>query len=278
MFISVNNYNMEYRSKLSYILDFIFKSVSIFVISFIWIRFFEHNIFLIFLYTSIITTIIVAISTIRTIKNYKKNNISKLEFEKKQNAIYQLNFYSQPEVLKFFTSLFNANYEVTKKNDYLILKNEQEKIGVFVNFNFNYVDATYLKSILNKIKLNKLSKVYIFSNDFTKELKELCTSLNGIEVKCKTSEDAFKLMRENNIFPAEKVSKKLFKRKNAKQFFSSILNKGKSKVYFLTGLIFLISSIFMRYNIYYLVFTTIMFLLAMFSYFNKTFNKKDISN
>lgn len=268
---------MEYRSKFSYILDFIFKSISIFVISFIWIRFFEHNIFLIFLYSSIITIILVTISTIRTIKKCKKNNLTKLEYEKKENSIYQLNFYSQAQILILFSSLFNSTYEVNKKNDYLILKKGDEKIGVFINFNFNVIDAFYIKSIMNKINLNKFEKVFIYSNDFTKECKELCSSINNVRFFCKNSDESFKLMKDNNIFPINKVEKQTHKKKNFNNFCSVLFNKSKTKTYFLTGLIFLISSIFMRYNIYYLVFTTLMFLLSLYSYFNKRFNKKDIS-
>lgn len=268
---------MEYRSKFSYILDFIFKSISIFVISFIWVRFFEHNMFLIFLYSSIITIILVTLSTIRTIKKCKKNNLTKLEYEKKENSIYQLNFYSQTQILTFFSSLLNSTYEVCKKNDYLILKNKNEKIGVFINFNFNVIDAFYIKSIMNKINLNKFQKVYIYSNDFTKECKDLCSSINNVKINCKNANDTFKLMKENNIFPLNKVEKQTHKKKNINQFFSALFNKSKTKAYFFTGLIFLISSIFMRYNIYYLVFTTLMFLLSLYSYFNKRFNKIDIS-
>lgn len=234
--------------------------------------------FLIFLYSSIITIILVGFSTLRTIKKCKKNNLTKLEFEKKENAIYQLNFYSQTNILTFFSTLFNSSFEVSKKNDYLILKNENEKIGVFINFNFNLTDAYYIKSIMNKINLNKLKKVFIYSNDFTKECKALCSSINNIKISCKNSEDTFKLMKENNVFPVDKIEKPKAKKKNINQFFSFIFNKRKTKAYFLTGLIFLISSIFMRYNLYYLIFTTLMFLFALYSRFNKRFNKKDISN
>lgn len=232
---------------------------------------------LIFLYSSIITTVLVTISTIRTIRKYKKNNLTKLEFEKKENALYQLNFYSQLQILTFFSSLFKSNCEVHKKNDYLILIKENEKIGVFINFNFNITDAFYIKRIINKINLNKFEKVFIYSNDFTQECKELCSSINNINISCKNEDETFKIMKEKNIFPKDKVQKQKPKKKNFNNFCSVLFNKSKTKTYFFTGLIFLISSIFMRYNIYYLIFTTLMFLLSMYSYFNKRFNKKDIS-
>lgn len=266
---------MEYRSKFSYILDFIFKSVSVFVISFIWIRFFEHNITLIFIYSSIITLVVITLSTIRTIKKCKNENLSKLDFEKKENSIYQLNFYSQAQILTFFSSLLNSTYEVNKKNDYLILKKEDEKIGVFLNFNFNNTDAIFIKNIMNKINLNKFEKVFIYSNDYTKECKELCSSISNVKFSCKNSDEVFKLMKQNNIFPKDKVQKQKPKKKNFNNFCSVLFNKSKTKTYFFTGLIFLISSIFMRYNIYYLIFTTLMFFLSMYSYFNKRFNKKE---
>ena len=72
-------------------------------------------------------------------------------------------------------------------------------------------------------------------------------------------------------------SKVLYEEKNKytfKELLNIAFNKNKTKSYVVTGLIFLISSIFLRYNIYYIVFTTLMFVFALFSYFNKPFNKK----
>jgi len=265
---------MEYKTKFSYIIDFIFKVVSIFLISFIWIRLFEHNLTLIIIYSALITLVLSLISTIISVKKIKKENLSNEENLNFKNAIYKLNFYSKPQLLTFFNNMIKNKFKTTKNTDFILLENDNKKIGLFFNFNFETTDKNFISLIYRKIKVNKLNKVLIFSNDFTKETKELCENFKDIKFSLLNASDTYKFMKKYNSLPSNEIEQVKKTKYKFKDFLYIAFNKSKTKRYFFTGIIFLISSIFMRYNIYYLVFTTLMFLFAMFSFFNKPFNKK----
>ena len=57
-----------------------------------------------------------------------------------------------------------------------------------------------------------------------------------------------------------------------KQILSTACKKEKAKSYFLSGLFFGIGSLFIRYNIYYMVMSTLLFLLALYALCNKKYN------
>lgn len=257
----------------SFIFDFIFILLSIFFISFIWIRSFVHNNSLIWVYSLSITAIlgIILFSVLK--KKITTYSLSKKEEKTKKEILNMLLFSQKSEINKYLIKFFE-NENITKHNEFFTF-NKEEKYIVFNNFEFDSLSLQNLLTLIKKAQKENCNRVYIFCNNYSKECVDFIKNLKNIKVKLVNFDTFyFSFIKKQNIYPAFSVCYEEKGKYKFKELLSIAFNKNKTKRYLLTGLIFLIGSIFLRYNIYYLVFTSLMFIFAMFSYFNNIYNKK----
>lgn len=234
-----------------------------------------HNNILIWIYTISITLIISIFLLIILKKKIYKFSYSKKETKEKQQILNNLIFAQNKDINNYLIKFFD-NFEIKKhKNFFVLCDKDNKKFIVFQKFCLNELtDADIVEYIKTSEKEN-IKNVYIFCAYFNKNCSGFCKNIKEFKVKIVDFNNFYaSFIKKQNIKPdfKEKYEEK------TKYSFSELLgmafNKNKTKQYFFTGLIFLIGSIFLRYNIYYLIFTSIMFIFCLFSYFNKIYNKK----
>ena len=261
------------KSYLSFYFDFVFYSLIIFFISFIWIRSFVHNNILIWVYSVSITLIIALLLHIilrKKINNYK---LTRKEFKEKNIILNQLIFSLKSDVNNYLCKFFNEN-NLKKHKEYFTYGINNEYI-VFNEFNLENLSQNKLVELIKQAEKLKCEKMYIFCSNFNKECSTLTKNIKKIKIKLVNFDNFYiNYVKKQNILPNFEIKYEEKKSYKFKELLSIAFNKSKTKNYVLTGIIFLIGSIFMRYNIYYLVFTTLMFIFALFSYFNSIYNKK----
>lgn len=261
------------KSITSYFFDFIFCAVLIFFISFIWLRFYIHNSFLLYLISIIITlalSFLIYLIFKKKVRNFKLN---KKEKKDKEIILNSLIFENNSEIIKFL-SKFYTNEKLEMHRDFIIIKSQ--KTLVVSNFCVDKLNLDFVLNSIKRCKKEKCERVIIFTNNYTKEIKNFVNNIRTIDIKL-INFDVFytDYILKEKIYPHFETIYEEKKQYKFKELLSIAFKKEKTKNYLLTGIMFLVISIFTRYNIYYIIFTTIMFAFAIFSYFNKFYNLKE---
>lgn len=264
----------------SKIIDNLFLIVCVFIVSFLWVRFYQHNPVLILLYSSLITSLIY--SAIHLIIKHKqiKNKSIKKEDLAIANLSHLLLFSTNQECIKIFeNSLKLRNLEYTKTTKYILFNNNM----LIPFYSKTKVDDNDILQIFLKAKQLKIKAklIIICAKNFTEDAKNFIKTMSQQEFllldERQTFNTFFKPINYQIETKSQQKNKQKFKDK-VNNLVNIAFNKSRFKGYLTSAIILLIASYFMRYNIYYLVFSSLLMILALFSYFNKPFNKpkKDI--
>lgn len=255
--------------------DFIFKILIIFVIALIWFRSYFHNNSQILLY-SFLTT--VACGFIFALMGYKKEQKfvnSKIDASQIDTMIQTLTFNTDKENLSLFANALKNKSEIKENKSYVSFLSNAKKIGIVINYEVATITDNIVLKIYKQFKNIKLNKLFVCCNNFDKKAFDLTNKLTGNEIILLNNKNTYYSIFKRNNYVFEKNKKiKQNKKDKFKNYLFLAFNRKKTKGYLFAGIVLLIGSVFMRYNIYYLIWTSIMFLFALFSLFNKPFNPK----
>lgn len=257
---------MVYLSK---IVSTFFKYTLYVSMFFIWIYYYNRNL-LLSLVLSIALSLIVDFVIMQFVKKKNSNAIIKSNEKKAIEAFSnQFLFSTTFQNINYFCDLFN-NPNIKKTKNYFVIEN-----------------TTFLP-YYNKCELNQddILGIYKLFNVKTKNLVVMCKSISTDALTLSKSIDNynFVVLNESDVYfkflkplkasMPNNVSFKQTKKLKLKEILALALNKHTAKGYFLSAFIILLTSIFIKYKIYYIVFAFVLFLLCYFSYFNVWFNKE----
>jgi len=262
------------------IFNFLTKILLIFPIFFIWINFYFKNLFLSFIISIIFTILLIVFFNI----------INKNKKEKKQLKFKQIDFCNKlslnllmsnnKTILDFFKNLYQ-NSIVDYQLNYIKYEINENEITEYIFPVFNK-QCISIDEVLLIIKLidciiknseNNLKKVNfkIICNNYDKDIISFLNQINlNIQIQI-VSDIYLKNDLENYNFTFNNFIKEKNKTKISKLLFSS-LNKKNSKRFAYAGFTLMIFSFFTFYNIYYSIASSILFLLAVYSFSNKKYN------
>jgi len=230
-----------------------------------------HNLALILVYSITLTLIIAIIISIFLRKKLFKFKLKKSEIKEKRKILNQLIFAKQQEVNDFLYGFFNYKNKHKYKTYFTFLNDN--KYFVCNDFKIDNNNCDNLIYYIKKAEQLNCDKLYFFGNKFSDECYKIVKNFKTIKIKLVNFNDFYlDFIKKQNIKPNFNIKYEEKSSYNIKELLNIAFNKNKTKNYVFTGIIFLIGSIFLRYNIYYLVFTTLMFIFALLSYFNKRYN------
>lgn len=247
------------RFKFINIFDSVFLGFVIFFIIFAWVQFFVKQIFL-----SFFISIILALSAIFILRwlNLKKTNRLNSWKENQANLTkfkLAIQTFSSAKLSTLIKRLIPSKYETkTTKGDVVFIKND-----------LKHTFTSYYSGELTELKLLKLIKtkntdvLIILCSSFSKDAKLICTAFTGKQIELITLEQLYELFDKNNIW-IDTSHIVLSPAKNTlKQILKNTLSRDKSKKYFITGLILLFTSLIVPFKIYYVVFSSVLFVLCL---------------
>lgn len=237
----------------------------------------EHNQTLIWIYSLSITMIISIVLFIFLKKKIYKFSTSKKEEKEKEKILNQLIFAKNEEINNFLQLFYDKKNIKKHKKYFLVLeKNDDsvEKTIVFYDFGVEKTSCEKILFFFKTAQTEKAKKMTIFCSDCEKNCQNFYKNIKNMKIKIVNfNKFYFNFMKKQGIYPNFEIRYEQKSKYSFKELFFLAFNKNKTKKYFGMGFIFLLGSIFMRYNIYYLIFTTLMFTFALFSYFNSICNK-----
>lgn len=264
-------------------LDLIFFTIISFFISVIWLRYFFDSTFLIIFLSVIISIFIGIFLLLFKYKNQKKDILNKQDEQKFKNykQFFLTNTTSNinQKLSEIFTLRKNSDYLYKTFNSYYFTKTNNYFIGgnntVFLYFLDSLVVEDFqIKHLLSKNNfLNKENfKFFILGNDFSENSKQFILLFKNITLL--TLEDFYKkTVKGLNLFYSPIDSHKTKKIKNIKFLYKLFINTKNTKNFFLCAITIFITSFVFRYNIYYIVLSSILFVLSLMCKIVPSFKK-----
>ena len=250
------------QTHLSKISNTIFLIGIIFFINFIWINYYLKNInkSIISSITISLTFCIVFFIIKKIVTNKKRNSLdtkNNIEHLKKQ-----LLFGKDNEILPHICKAFES-FDLTPINNNHYVDNKN-------NIDYYFMFFTPI--------INETDVIYIIKNAEYKNIKVFCIEstqfprIKNYTIEVFDTNKISKKLKEKNTFIDNYINIQKKPKLSINDIMCVVLNRKKSKQYFLFGILLIFTSLFSPYIIYYNVIGTLMLLLSLYSRFNKKFN------
>lgn len=247
-------------TKFSKISNKVFLTCSIYLISFIWLEYRLHSIKIASLVAIPVTLLSLLIYAFLSKIWSTKSKKALLKAELKENLYNQLIWGNSEIINKHILDVLGySNLTKVSTNHY-----ENNDTSIFFNFNKDVIDSFDLARIIRSTNLNSIIVVCIHSNiSSLPKAKEIC--IIDIEKLCT-------LLNHNLANFPTNIKLKSKPKYRLKDLLCIALNKTRARGYFSASILLIFLSLFTPYNIYYIVVSTILLLLAIISRLNTKFN------
>jgi hypothetical protein len=260
---------------LARIIDFLFKNILMFFIFFVWLRYYLDSLNLTIFLSASLTVLFGLFLTLRGEKRYNKRVLSKEESNLITACSNEFLFSSFNKNLKFFLNLINQKHTATLKDNFILLKQENFNILVYPFYKTRILNIDDATNIYVNARMQKVDKLIITCKEITQEVLNFTKQLKITKIIVLDERGVyFKLLKKYDTFP--KIENKIIneERITFKQISQVAFSKKRTKSYVISGTILLLGSFILKYNLYYIIFSSLLYLMALFSYFNVPFNKR----
>ena len=257
--------------RISKVFDFLFGAVLLFFISFVWTRYFIHDFWLTMLISIIITFLIASIFHIVNRKKQEKLNISREEIKNAEMITTYFLLSSKQEILKTFFEKLDKKYNTKIKSDYMLVNDKVLK----PIYNTQTITDKEIMEIYLKVKDTSAKKIIITCKDASENCYDFVKLITNKEIIILTEYEAYENIFKPLSFDVPKIEAIQKNKKNVNYYLAFALNKTRTKNYLIVSIFMLFASFILRYNIYYLIFSSITGLLALYSHFNTRFNSNN---
>lgn len=250
----------------------------IFFLFFIWLRFYLQGLWLACVLSAVLTFAVEIILSFVIKNNNIKETLKKEEIANVEGYANYFILNSQKLSVDFFANLLQSEYEVEQKKEYICFEKNDEKCLLFPYFMYKKFSIEDLIVIFNKTKKTNATKILICTNEIEGNVLGFIENLPMTFCIFDKFEVYEKLMKKFNVYPEKCLNLKTESKLTFRKFLEISLNKKRSKGYIFASYILLFSSLFVKVNIYYLIMSSILLLLSIFSHTNHIFNKKKDSS
>ena len=254
------------------IISIIIRISLIFLLYFTWTRYYIKSLIWALILSSVLTLITDWLLTSFSKRKDLKKSLKKDELARAEGYCNNFIFNNKSEAVNFFYKLFNK-FSPVKRADYIFFEKENQKIVLFPFYKFNKLIMEDLIFVYNKIKDVECDKMILCINDITEPIKKIAMKLPIKFVILDKYETYEQLMKKFNIYPDKSFNFDDQQKFTFKNILAISLNRNKARGYIFASIILFISSFFVRITIYYLIMSSILLLLSIFSYINPIYNK-----
>ncbi len=253
---------MEYKvTKFSKISNILFVTFSIFLITFIWIEYYTRSIKKAIILSPLITIGFILISY-PILKYFRSKNLAKNNNIKDKDQLKLNLLMGNSDVINdYLLRVFNLNPKQKISSNLFILEDNSLALFYFEKLQFE-------QDTLNKIlRTYSPSKITIFCLSCNQLVCPNDTQINLINLDNLSTQ----ISSSSSKFPIN-IELKNKPKFSPKDIFCIILKKDKASKYLYASIILICTSLITPYSIYYIVFSTLLLLLSIYSRFNTRFN------
>ncbi len=261
--------------RISLIFQEILKFVLIFLLSFIWLRYFIRK-----LWIAVLVSVLVSAAIYGILLFFQRRKQAKIGLKLKEKMDAENMFLSlacEDKPIDFFVQLASKKHDnITKHKNHLVIKHETgTKTLLYADFSFEGLNIPRFMTIYNKIKKEKCGKIVICCREVSdKQLVSFCQNFEEKFLILDEYQTYEKLYKFYDCFPKITHQYKKEKRLAFKEFLAYSFNKQRTKGYLFSSLILILCGLFVRTTIYYCVIASLLVVFALISQFNPYFNVK----
>ena len=248
-----------------------FRLLTIYLICFVWFRYYFDLVLALFL-SGALTLLIDFFITLTYKRKNIKASLKDEEQKKAENYANSFIFADDKKSVDFFYNLALKKHNAKKSSKFVTIEYETSRVVLYPFYTIRSFLPEDLVHIYNQANKVKATKLVVCVNEIDPQAEKLAKLLD-LKILLLDKYDTYKkLMVSYGCFPEEMALKEI--KPSVSSLVEYSLNRKRTKGYFFSSLILLFSSFIVRYNIYYVIFSSLLLILSLFSFFNPKFNKK----
>ena len=203
-------------------------------------------------------------------KKSNKESLTKIDEKNAEAITTGFLLSTKQEILKIFFEKLDKKYNTKIKSDYLLVNDKVLK----PIYSTQTITDKDVMDIFLKIKDTSVKKLIITCQKADESCYLFSKLVTNKEIIILDSKSAYQNIFKPLNFNIPEINIKK-NNKTLQYYLSFALNKQRTKNYLIVSIFMLVASFVLRYNIYYLVFSSITGALALYSNFNTKFNTKE---
>jgi len=229
-------------------INFLIRSFFVFLIAYLWASFFFRDFFLSVISAFLITVVVNCILGFFQNKRVKRQRLTKKEREERFLHMLQLRFLTQIESQELLQKALRA------------LGSDAQVFSYF------HTEPT-TGDIARCIRQNKGKKTIIAASSFHPQVMQFAATVDVEVVLLNEQEVYAQLLKPAEVFPQILFRPKSKASLTLAMFKGMMLNRARTRGYVFIGIIILLTSFLVAFPLYYIIFATLLFGMAVASYF-----------
>ena len=260
--------------RISKTVDFMLSRTVIFVLAFIWCRYYINSLWLSPLSALGITVLLSLVLFLFSRSRKAKKDITAAERKHMEQVINEFMYSVNRKNIEFFYNLIKDQYPATLLADCLLTENNKVKTLIFTHFTYAPLSEDALREIFILNSGYKAERIIVFTNSFTDKTKNAAALLDT-EIILMNAENTYSFLKEFNMYPVIILkAAQPIKRKPIKTLLKFAFAKSKAKAYLLCSAVMLFCSFIVPYNLYYLIFATITLIFSLICFIDFKFKQE----
>ncbi|MDR1093382.1 MAG: hypothetical protein LBL66_04465 [Clostridiales bacterium] len=255
--------------------DFILSRTVIFVLAFIWIRFYADGIWVAVFAALAVTVLCSMVLSFLSRRKKRKKDLTGKDLKHAETVMTQLMFMENARVLAFFAEFLKKHYRCMATGECVLAETGAEATLIFTSFRHEPLSPDGLARIYIAAGKYSADKILIFTNGFAPAAADAARRFAKPRVILQNAADTYKFLKTYETFPD--VTVKLNPPKNRKKFkvlLAVALAHRNAKGYLFGALFMVFGSFFIRYNLYYLISASAFMTLALLCRVNFKFKSE----
>jgi len=226
------------------------RSFLVFLLAYLWLTFYIRNIILVFIIAFCFAMLVNYLFMLLGRRKSAKRALSLKEQKHVREVTLQLKFMTRENVRILFKHAFDVL--------------EKPLPAIFPLFNKDVTTADVI-TILRRTR--KASTIFIAAERFSPEITVFVNALDR-DVKLLDARAVYEnILKPADTFPEIKVELKSKKKLTWRQLRDLVFARTKARPYIIIGVVILLTSFIVRFNIYYIAVATVVFSFAIASLF-----------
>lgn len=260
--------------KLLFVLQILLKLSLVFLIAFIWLRFFLDSIWL-SLVIAVGITILFEIAHRYFQKKSKTREDLKIKEKEDADNMF-LSLITDNKYMKFYEEMLKTRHNnIVSKKSFIVVNKEDEKTLLYPYLKLKVLKPENLVEILKEIKSTKANKITILCYEYDKDTLAFLKNFKE-EIILIDRFESYSLYKEYDFYPEITQEYKKEARLSFKDLLGFAFNRSRTKGYLLSSIILFITSFFVKINVYYCIISSLLLFFALVSYINPKYNKKNV--
>jgi hypothetical protein len=266
------------KNRLGRIVDFIFSRLMIFIIAFIWVRYYYSELYAALPISLFITVVLSFLLYLKKERKAVKTELKASQERHMNKIMTQFLLQERAKTLMFFKEFFINKLNAKLINGYLtIVKENADKDNINIIILPLVFEAMISERVivyaLNVGRKNNAQRVVILCQDCEPKAFELSSQIGAVRLEILKNADIYLLLKKYDSFPEINLELTKPKGQSFKQLLEYALNRKKTRGYFFTALILVFGGLITGFTLYYLIVSSLVMLLALFSFISP-YNKK----